>query len=330
MFILRFPDFLDRVRSAYQGNNKDEKKALYTEFKSVTGDGSPFFEVLKSAKANATATINPSDKPIKWPEERTWDNFPGNLSSGSGHAILAAALHYLFLCKPEFAQQAARMNKAVGFNPDGVSRVDPNDEQTNQREPQNNRQAENVEVTPSKRSQSTPKTIGSAQVSELNEIFMVACDAGKTDVIQALLDKGVGVNSGRASDGYNALMGASYMGHVDAVTLLLDRGANPNFKSNDDGWTALMAAARGNSSAVAKLLLDRGADIDQRRPNSGETALFIAIRNHSADMARLLLERGAETNLKLFDDNEWTVSKEAARAGNAEILHLIRDFTQRK
>lgn len=322
MSTLRFPDFLGRVRNTYQGNNKNQKKALYTELKSVTGDKSPFFEVLKRAKTNAVGTLSSTDKPITWPEERTWDNFPGNLSSGSGHATLAAALHYLFLCEPEFAQQAARMNKVVGFN--------PNDEQANQRVTQNNPEPENVEVTPAAKPQSRRSPIGSAQESELNEIFMVACDAGKTDVVQALLDKGVSINSARASDGCSGLMGASYMGHVDAVTLLLDRGADPNFKSNDDGWTALMAAARGNSSAVAQILLDRGADIDQRRPNSGETALFMAIRSHSADMARLLLERGAKTNLKLFDDNEWTVLKEAARAGHAEILDLIMEFTQGK
>jgi ankyrin repeat protein len=104
-----------------------------------------------------------------------------------------------------------------------------------------------------------------------NAALMLASLGGHYEVVEYLLDNGVGYASNRAlslgvndnSDGYfgeGPLSVAVHFNHIEVAKLLLSRGANPNemacFKK---GSLIFIAAGNGNID-MAKMLLDQGAN----------------------------------------------------------------------
>ena len=78
-----------------------------------------------------------------------------------------------------------------------------------------------------------------------------AAEAGRTDIVELLLDRGADVHAWHD----RALRWAAKYGHTDTVKLLLDRGAD--IHANND-WALRWAAGSGHTDTV-ELLLNRGA-----------------------------------------------------------------------
>jgi len=82
-----------------------------------------------------------------------------------------------------------------------------------------------------------------ATKTQMETGFMWACGCGRTDVVEFLLEKGVGLNP--TPQGETALHWAAYGGQLDVVTLLLERKASLDTKDESYGATPLGWALYG-------------------------------------------------------------------------------------
>lgn len=152
----------------------------------------------------------------------------------------------------------------------------------------------------------------------LEEALYDAAEAGKTSVIEELLDLGVNANARRL--GSSRITVASRRGHKGVVRLLLHGRAS---LSSPNGWPSdsipLHQAIRNGNVDTAALLLDFGADIDTR-DESSRTTLFETLNKPDIRGAALLLENGIDMSCcDLKGDN---FLHEAARKGAVE--HALR------
>jgi ankyrin repeat protein len=86
-----------------------------------------------------------------------------------------------------------------------------------------------------------------------------AAAAGRSTLVELLLEKGADVNESFASDdeyGATPLISAAAAGHADVVTLLLTKGADPSLKDTE-GKTALEVASAAGRRHVVDLLKSR-------------------------------------------------------------------------
>jgi hypothetical protein len=106
----------------------------------------------------------------------------------------------------------------------------------------------------------------SATTAQMERGFLWACEYGRNDVVDFLLDRGVAIQS-QANTGQTALHWAVIGGHLDTITLLLDRGASLEAKNTYGGTAlgqALWSAAHGDSTIdydrIVEFLKHRGAN----------------------------------------------------------------------
>jgi len=114
----------------------------------------------------------------------------------------------------------------------------------------------------------------SATRAQMIDGFAWACEFGKTNVIDFLLNRGVSVDTRLKHDGQIGLHWAAYNGHVDSVRLLLERGSPVDFKDENYNGTPLGWALYGWGNAVERrglgryykvvaLLVRAGAKVDE-------------------------------------------------------------------
>ena len=174
-----------------------------------------------------------------------------------------------------------------------------------------------------KKSTKTASAPLTAHAKDLNADLLKGAEEGKTDVVQALIAKGVNLNV-RTNKGWTALMGAAVGGHTDTVKALLEAGADVNAKGKI-GVTALMLAARGGHTETVQALLEAGADVNGKY-QWGVVALMLAARGGHTETAQALLEAGADVNAKIVEG--WrkgrTALMMAARGGHTDIVQLLK------
>ncbi len=113
---------------------------------------------------------------------------------------------------------------------------------------------------------------GDATAQQLKDGFTWACEYGRAEVVDFLLDKGIEVTAKLRHHGQTGLHWAAYGGHLDTVNVLLKRGApvdakDDSFDGTPLGW-ALYAWAGGGPHAgssryydVVRTLVAAGATV---------------------------------------------------------------------
>ncbi len=122
----------------------------------------------------------------------------------------------------------------------------------------------------------------------------VAAEAGLTDNLRLLLDRGAVADQLSGALGMTPLQWAAQMGHLDAVVLLLEHGANPNLQERFNGATALMQAAASDRGTpeIVEALLAHDADI-ALVDDEGADAMTWALRKGDPRVIALLKAKGA-------------------------------------
>jgi len=115
-----------------------------------------------------------------------------------------------------------------------------------------------------------------ATQQQLQDGFAWACQFGRTEVVDFLLNHGIELDAKLKHDGQTGLHWAAYGGHADTVKLLLDRGAPVDVKDASYDGTPLdwaiyawgnmseRLAERGRYYDVVALLARAGAKSDSR------------------------------------------------------------------
>jgi ankyrin repeat protein len=125
------------------------------------------------------------------------------------------------------------------------------------------------------------------------EDWFAAARAGRTDIVQALIDAHFPLET-TTPEGYTALILSAYDNHPETLKALLSAGANA-CAADRHGNTALMGALFKGETHIAMTLLDTHCAIDQTN-NAGETALSFAALFGRLDMIPLLVTHGADAN----------------------------------
>jgi ankyrin repeat protein/uncharacterized protein YecT (DUF1311 family) len=119
----------------------------------------------------------------------------------------------------------------------------------------------------------------------------LAMQNGQWDTMAFLLSMGADVRThGAAYFG-----GVAANGPVDMVQALLNAGVDVN-SQNSGGETAVMAAVRAERPDRVQLLFDHGADANIR-DRMGRTALHLAVEAGNIEMVKLLLAHGADRSI---------------------------------
>lgn len=122
-----------------------------------------------------------------------------------------------------------------------------------------------------------------------------AAARGDVDAVKRLLAEGTSVDQFETTAPYGrkttALYRATMAGRSEVVELLLDAGASPTLRSSDTDLHALQVAAKFGRADILQMFLDRGAD--PNTPGKTSTALHVALKSEKHEIVRQLLDAGA-------------------------------------
>ncbi len=125
--------------------------------------------------------------------------------------------------------------------------------------------------------------------------------------------------------GESALMLAAQAGRADIIDALVEAGADCN-QPDTDGRTPLYIAARNNHLSCIETLIRARADVNRARTN-GATPLFSASCNGRADCVRALLRANADVSLEW---EGWTPLKTAVKHCHHDVVCLLQEAQQCK
>ena len=149
--------------------------------------------------------------------------------------------------------------------------------------------------------------------------FRVAIQTKNQAIIKLLLGHGCDMSYDPA--GYLPIHSCAYFGSdVDVMQAILARGVDVNSVTLHAGETALMDAAQTDNRVLCAFLIAQGADLDKVSPD-GESAIHIAIQYNSHKALSLLLQNRANCLLKTRAGE--TILHYAAQYGNLECLKIL-------
>jgi len=152
------------------------------------------------------------------------------------------------------------------------------------------------------------------------DIF-TATMAGKTELVQEMVDGNKSLVKLMSVDGWTPLHLAAFFGHRDCAAVLLNAGAEVNARSTNPMQNMpLHAAAAGRHTEVIRLLIEFGAAVNARQ-HGGWTALHAAAQNGDAAIAAMLLENGADALVRA--DNNQGAFDLALTRGHQAIVDLL-------
>lgn len=160
-----------------------------------------------------------------------------------------------------------------------------------------------------------------ADVHGFNTTFqpiLFAARNGQTEVVRALLDRGVDVNSIGLWH-QTPLMEAIVNDQVGTAALLLSRGADACIADHHDG-TSLWQAVSEDQTYIVRLLMKRGG----RRCKDAESALSAAVMRGQKEMVKELLAGGVDPRDVTATHLVLPLTKVAARHRDRDILKMLR------
>ncbi len=141
------------------------------------------------------------------------------------------------------------------------------------------------------------------------KLIHLASRLGKTKIVAALLDRGVGIDEKTDID-KTPLHLAIELGREETITYLIDKKANLE-RASRDGKTPLHLASESGNLSLVKKLIEAGADINAKT-REGDTPLHLALKigqssdinpeyrkyiaNKRREMVQLLLKMRANPN----------------------------------
>lgn len=133
--------------------------------------------------------------------------------------------------------------------------------------------------------------------------LFVALQHNRTDVVSALLAKGVDINGMDITPSYTPLSLAIQFGAEDSIKLLLSSKPNLELAPNSN-YTPIMSALSQGKTSIAKMLVDAGASVTAALSNN-QTALHIAVNSETTSefVRDVLLPKGAKAHINTKDSN---------------------------
>ena len=123
--------------------------------------------------------------------------------------------------------------------------------------------------------------------------------------------------------GATPLILASYLGYTDIVNALIEKGVDVKAKDDVDGCMAIHLAAANGKNDVINILLDVDASNINDVDNRGNTPLHWASMKDRADTVELLIENGADIEAKDIDN--WTALHYAAAFASLQTVEALVD-----
>ena len=160
---------------------------------------------------------------------------------------------------------------------------------------------------------------------DTNVLMIYSAISQDTDVLEALIDIGLNINSANKV-GYTPLMFASAYNTPELVQFLISKGANIKAKAYIQDLNALHIASLFNPKPdVINTLLDAGMDIEAKTENDYTPLLLAATDNRNLEVVGRLAELGAEKSA--LDDKGRTALKivEARVHGEGDAYNRISD-----
>ncbi|MDZ7950435.1 ankyrin repeat domain-containing protein [Nostoc sp. DedQUE09] len=151
-------------------------------------------------------------------------------------------------------------------------------------------------------------------------LLMAATMEGKTEVVRALIDAGVDVNTQVEEFGFkmDALEFAIDKEYTDIVKILLNAGANPNLNSENPGLSHIRKAVQKGYTEIVNLLIQAGATV---KFNTGFRLLVDAAEKSNPEIIQLLVNAGCNVNTRqLGKDTPLTAACRIARIENVQAL----------
>lgn len=179
----------------------------------------------------------------------------------------------------------------------------------------------------------------SAEDPGLGTPLYLAASKGYTEVVQILLDYGVGAellaNTDIRTGGrkcFNPIQGAAKAGFKNIIHILLNHGINVNARAGDGPIALHDATSRGHAEIV-RMLLQHGANInDIAYVFNGSswlkgTALHVASLAGHLEIVRILLQHGVDVNIvaDIHIESKCVEGTEeiASLVANSEIVRLL-------
>ena len=155
-----------------------------------------------------------------------------------------------------------------------------------------------------------------------------AAEKGHLDILVALIEKGANVNH---ADDFKStpLLMAAEEGHVDVVRALIDSGANIDNADNYD-TTPLISAAQFGNTEVVRVLVDAGANIEHTNKD-GKTALDVAQYMGDYDVVEILTNQsGGSKKRKTRKSKPKQKQKRTKSKRSTGKKHKMRKVTRKK
>ncbi|SPQ26473.1 155b9fce-3d70-4eae-8d87-6b345046ed02 [Thermothielavioides terrestris] len=137
---------------------------------------------------------------------------------------------------------------------------------------------------------------------EGDNLLTLAAVGGHKPIIEALLRRGMKLNTPLNNKWGSALATVVAHGSLEIVQFLVEKGADVNMPLHTGDYGSALAAAASYSGDIKTIefLLEKGADVNMPLPTGDYgSALAAAACSAGTDVVRFLVEKGADVNMPL-------------------------------
>ncbi|AEO64672.1 uncharacterized protein THITE_74764 [Thermothielavioides terrestris NRRL 8126] len=165
-----------------------------------------------------------------------------------------------------------------------------------------------------------------------DNLLTLAAVGGHKPIIEALLRRGMKLNTPLNNKWGSALATVVAHGSLEIVQFLVEKGADVNMPLHTGDYGSALAAAASYSGDIKTIefLLEKGADVNMPLPTGDYgSALAAAACSAGTDVVRFLVEKGADVNMPLQIGNYGSALAAAvalaaaACSGYTEVVRFL-------